>query len=154
MMMNQIIRMVRIIAVVPLAGLSVFIYKVALQPAIHQFYKLEPDMLMVYGLVLVAALVHAVLLSSVMLKFYQASLRLVSSVMSLAVLVYCIQMAWLSPFEHTVFWLVTFCAYGVIWAGVLLFGRWLVQREQAFEIHAHATESTDNFGLSAKNRPG
>lgn len=151
--MYQFIRMVRMGAVVPLAGLSLFIYKVALQPAIHQFYKLEPDMLMVYGLVLVAALVHAVLLSSVMLKFYQASLGVVCSMMSLAVLAYCIQMAWLSPFEHTLFWLVTFCAYGVIWAGVLWFGGWLVQREQAFEMHVHATESTDNFGLSAKNRP-
>ncbi|WP_026471101.1 hypothetical protein [Alkanindiges illinoisensis] len=152
-MMNQFIRMVRMVAVVPLAGLSLFIYKVALQPAIHQFYKLEPDMLMVYGLVLVAALAHAVLLSSVVLKFYHTSLGVVCGVMSLAVLAYCIQMAWLSPLEHTVFWLVTFFAYGVIWAGVLWFGQRLMQREQTFEMHAHITNNTDSFGLSAKNRP-
>jgi hypothetical protein len=152
MMMSQIIRMVRIIAVVPLMGLSLFIYKLALQPAIHQFYKLEPDMLMVYGLVLVAALVHAVLLSSVVLKFYRVSLGVISSLMGLGVLAYCIQLAWLSPLEHAVFWLVVFLSYVLVWMVVLRFGHWFVQREHEFEMHAHAVNNTDDFGLSAKNR--
>lgn len=152
-MMSQIIRMIRIIAVFPLVGLSLFIYKLALQPAIHQFYLREPNMHMVYGLVLVAAFVHAVLLSSVVLKFYRLSLHLVSSVMALAVLVYCVQLAWMSPLEHSVFWLVVFCSYGLMWGAVLWFGIWFVQREQAFEMQAH-THTVDDYSLHAKNRHG
>lgn len=163
-MMAQIIRMVKIIAVFLLAGLSLFVYKLALQPAIHQFYKLEPDFLMVYTLVLVAALVHAVLLSSVVLKFYRLSMHWVSAVMGLAVLAYCVQLVWLSPLQHFPFWLTVFLSYVLVWAGVLWFGYWCVQREKAFEMQAHLSSATDNslagmdttgsYGLHAKNRQG
>ena len=106
----------------PLALLSLFIYKLALQPAVHQLYKLEPNMLAMYGLVLVAALVHAVLLASVVLKYYSGSLRLVSVAMSTLVLAYCVQMAWLSPLADMLFWSMVFVSYLAVWAGVLWLG--------------------------------
>ena len=92
----------------PLSLLSVYIYKLALQPAVHQFYKVEPNIWAMYGLVLVAALVHAVLLASVVLKYYSGSLRLVTLAMSALVLAYCLQMAWLSPLAHMLFWSIVF----------------------------------------------
>lgn len=158
-MANLMVRVGRIMAVVPLMGLSLFIYKLALQPAIHQFYKRQPDMLMVYALVVVAALVHAVLLSSVVLKIYDRSLGMFSSVISLAVLGYCVQMAWLSPLEQATFWLLVFTGYALAWCG-----RWLLQREheltdmQQQAIHninsSADNSSAGNFGLSTKNRSG
>ena len=115
----------------PLALLSLFIYKLALQPAVHQLYKLEPNMLAMYGLVLVAALVHAVLLASVVLKYYSGSLRLCSAVMSTLVLVYCIQMAWFSPLADMLFWSVVFVSYLAVWAGLLWLGvQFIVQVDE------------------------
>ena len=119
----------------PLALLSLYIYKLALQPAVHQFYKLEPNVVAMYGLVLVAALVHAVLLASVVLKYYSGSLRLVSMAMTTLVLVYCIQMAWLSPLAHLLFWSIVFVVYVVVWASVLWLGLQFVvddEEPQAF----------------------
>ena len=158
-MTNLMVRVGRIMAVVPLMGLSLFIYKLALQPAIHQFYKPEPDMLIVYALVVVAALVHAVLLSSIVLKMYDRSLGMFSSAISLAVLGYCVQMAWLSPLEHATFWLLVFTGYALAWGVVLWCGRWLLPREHELAaMQQQAINSingnADSFGLSAKNRSG
>ncbi len=106
----------------PLALLSVFVYKLALQPAIHQFYKVEPNLFMGYGLVFVAAIVHAVLLASIVLKYYSSSLRLTSVAMSAMILLYCVQMAWLSPLVHMLFWFTVFLSYLAVWLGVLKLG--------------------------------
>ncbi|RYY80070.1 MAG: hypothetical protein EOO69_04100 [Moraxellaceae bacterium] len=158
-MTNVIVRVIRVMAIVPLMGLSLFIYKLALQPAIHQFYKLQPDMLIVYALVVVAALVHAVLLSSLVLKIYDRSLGMSSSIISVAVLGYCVQMAWLSPLEHATFWLLVFTGYALAWGVVLWCGRWVLQREHELTDMQQQTinsinHSADNFALSAKNRSG
>ena len=117
----------------PLALLSMFIYKVALQPALHEFYSVEPNVVMAYGLVLVAALVHAVLLVTIVLKYFSQSLRLTSVTMSALVLVYCVQMSWLSPLAHLIFWSTVFLSYAFIWIGVLAIGLSLMVAEDEQE---------------------
>lgn len=118
-MTKKIGRACSYLMLLPLALLSIFVYKLALQPAIHEFYSVEPNFLLAYGLVLVAALVHAVLLVSVVLKYFSQSLRLSSVAMSALILVYCVQMSWLSPWAHLIFWFTVFLSYAFVWIGVL-----------------------------------
>lgn len=128
-MTKKIGRACSYLMLLPLALLSIFVYKLALQPAIHEFYSVEPNFLLAYGLVLVAALVHAVLLVSVVLKYFSQSLRLSSVAMSALILVYCVQMSWLSPLAHLIFWFTVFLSYAFIWIGVLAIGLSLMVAE-------------------------
>ena len=132
-MTKKIGRACSYLMLLPLALLSIFVYKLALQPAIHQFYSVEPNFLMAYGLVLVAALVHAVLLVSVVLKYFSQSLRLSSVAMSALILVYCVQMSWLSPWAHLIFWFTVFLSYAFVWIGVLAIGLSLMVAEDEQE---------------------
>lgn len=125
----------------PLALLSMFVYKLALQPAIHQFYMVEPNLLMGYGLVFVAAVVHAVLLASLVLKYYASSWRLASLAMSAMILLYCVQMAWLSPLVHMLFWLTVFLSYLAVWLGVLKLGLYFMLEDEQQEANAPSNES-------------
>ncbi|XID75274.1 hypothetical protein ACF3NA_01600 [Alkanindiges sp. WGS2144] len=130
-MVNTISRGLRYLFVLLLALLSLFIYKLALQPAIHQFYEARPVMLLAYGLVLVAALVDAVLLGSLLLRFFATSLRSTGAVISVMVLLYCMQMSWLSPWSHIAFWTVVFVSYVSVGAAVLWLGQRLSSRMYA-----------------------
>lgn len=121
-MTKKIGRACSYLMLLPLALLSMFVFKLALHPAIHEFYSVAPDFLMAYGLVLIAALVHAVLLVSVVLKYFSQSLRLSSVAMSTLVVAYCVQMSWLSPLAHLIFWFTVFLSYALVWAGVLAIG--------------------------------
>lgn len=155
--MSRIINLLRVLAVLPLAVVSLYIYKLALQPAIHQFYKREPDFLLVYALVLVAAFVHAVLVSGLVLKFYYFAARVVSIILCLTVLTYCIQLAWLSSFNDLGFWLVVFFSYVLMWIGVMGFGRWFIEREQQFDLHSHeqaaiTTATSAHYSIASKNK--
>lgn len=154
--MYKFINLLRVLAVLPLALLSLYVYKLALQPAIHQFYKREPDFLLVYGLVLVAALVHAVLVSGLVLKFYYFVTRAVSVILCLTVLTYCIQVAWLSNFNDLGFWLVVFFSYVLMWIGVMGFGRWFIEREHQFDLHSHEQQALESahYSIATKNKQG
>ena len=132
-MTKKIGRACSYLMLLPLALLSIFVYKLALQPAIHEFYSVEPNFLLAYGLVLVAALVHAVLLVSVVLKYFSQSLRLSSVAMSALILVYCVQMSWLSPLAHLIFWFTVFLSYAFVWIGVLAIGLSLMVEEDEQE---------------------
>lgn len=132
-MTKKIGRACSYLMLLPLALLSIFVYKLALQPAIHEFYSVEPNFLLAYGLVLVAALVHAVLLVSVVLKYFSQSLRLSSVAMSALILVYCVQMSWLSPWAHLIFWFTVFLSYAFVWIGVLAIGLSLMVAEDEQE---------------------
>ncbi len=132
-MTKKIGRACSYLMLLPLALLSIFVYKLALQPAIHEFYSVEPNFLLAYGLVLVAALVHAVLLVSVVLKYFSQSLRLSSVAMSALILVYCVQMSWLSPLADLIFWFTVFLSYVFVWIGVLAIGLSLMVAEDERE---------------------
>lgn len=156
--MSRIINLLRVMAVLPLAVLSLYVYKLALQPAIHQFYERQPDFLLVYTLVLVAAFVHAVLVSGLVLKFYYFVARVVSIILCLTVLAYCIQLAWLSSFNDLGFWLVVFFSYVLMWIGVMSFGRWFIEREQQFDLHSQeqaeiTTPTSAHYSIANKNKP-
>ena len=141
MMTKKIGRVCGYFMLLPLALLSVFIYKLALQPAIHAFYEVVPNLLQVSALVIIAALVHAVLLATIVLKYYTASLRITSVVMSVLVLIYCVQMSWLSPLVHLLFWLGVFLSYVAIWAGILKIGLY-------FMVQDHEPDQLENQSVS------
>ena len=136
----------------PLALISVYVYKLALQPAIHAFYEPVPDMLMAYGLVVIAAMVYGMLLGSVVLRFYPNTTKLISGLMGFAMLLYVIQMAWFSPISHMIFWSMVWLVGMLGW----ILAVWALQRfafEPALEnADTQMTKPSSLSGYAIKGR--
>lgn len=136
-MIDRIIYFFKVLLMLPIALLSIFIYKLALQPAIHQFYKPVPNMTLAYILVLIAALVHAVLLGVLVVKIYPMSQKAISIIIGLGIMLYSVQMTWLSQLSDMLFWITVWLTCMLVWMMILGMLRQLMSDMADMSLYSH-----------------